>query len=96
MLSAHFNQCWITPAIATHLYRIAQEAVANAANMAYSISQHTDASANKGASVVSQTVAVMQRIARQMQEASEGNAAYFLVGQAQGSPQFLGHPRHAP
>ncbi|MFG0721735.1 methyl-accepting chemotaxis protein [Pseudomonas sp. GLN_6] len=40
--------------------------------MAYSISQHTDASANKGASVVSQTVAVMQRIARQMQEASEG------------------------
>ena len=49
-----------------------EEAVANAANMAYSISQHTDASANKGASVVSQTVAVMQRIARQMQEASEG------------------------
>lgn len=49
-----------------------EEAVANAANMAYSISQQTDASANKGASVVSQTVAVMQRIARQMQDASEG------------------------
>ncbi|WP_394238073.1 methyl-accepting chemotaxis protein [Pseudomonas anguilliseptica] len=40
--------------------------------MAYSISQQTDASANKGANVVSQTVEVMQRIARQMQDASEG------------------------
>lgn len=49
-----------------------EAAVANAANMAYSISQQTDASANKGASVVSQTVAVMQRIAQQMQDASEG------------------------
>ncbi len=49
-----------------------EAAVVHAANTAYSISQQTDASANKGANVVSQTVAVMQRIARQMQEASEG------------------------
>ena len=49
-----------------------ENAVAEAARMAYSISQQTDASAHKGASVVSQTVDVMQRIARQMQEASDG------------------------
>jgi len=49
-----------------------EAAVAEAARMAYSISQQTDASAHKGASVVSQTVQVMQRIARQLQEASDG------------------------
>ena len=49
-----------------------EQAVAEAASIAYSISRQTDASANKGAAVVSQTVEVMQRIARQMQEASDG------------------------
>lgn len=49
-----------------------EQAVAEAASIAYSISRQTDASANKGAAVVSQTVEVMQRIARQLQEASDG------------------------
>ncbi|MDD0843017.1 PAS domain-containing methyl-accepting chemotaxis protein [Pseudomonas sp. Gutcm_11s] len=49
-----------------------EQAVAEAANIAYSISQKTDDTADKGASVVRQTVEVMQRIARQMQEASDG------------------------
>ncbi len=49
-----------------------EQAVADAANIAYRISQQTDDSANKGAAVVSQTVEVMQRIARQVQEASDG------------------------
>ena len=49
-----------------------EQAVAEAANIAYGISRRTDDSANKGASVVSQTVEVMQRIARQMQDASDG------------------------
>ncbi|MBB2493660.1 methyl-accepting chemotaxis protein [Aquipseudomonas ullengensis] len=49
-----------------------EEAVAEAANIAYSISQHTDDSADKGAAVVRQTVDVMQRIANQVQEASDG------------------------
>ncbi len=49
-----------------------EQAVAEAANIAYSISQQTDGSANKGAAVVRQTVEVMQRIARQVQEASDG------------------------
>ena len=49
-----------------------EQAVAEAANIAYGISRQTDDSANKGAAVVSQTVEVMQRIARQMQDASDG------------------------
>ena len=49
-----------------------EQAVAEAASIAYSISRQTDASANKGAAVVSQTVEVMQRIARQLREASAG------------------------
>ncbi|WP_437882876.1 methyl-accepting chemotaxis protein [Pseudomonas sp. LRF_L74] len=47
-------------------------AVAEAANIAYSISQHTDESAHKGASVVRQTVNVMHQIATQVQEATDG------------------------
>jgi methyl-accepting chemotaxis protein len=47
-------------------------AVAEAASIAYSISRQTDDSAVKGAAVVRQTVEVMQRIARQMQDASDG------------------------
>ncbi|MBD9482523.1 PAS domain-containing methyl-accepting chemotaxis protein [Pseudomonas sp. PDM14] len=49
-----------------------EEEVAAAASIAYSTSQQTDATAQKGASVVSQTVAVMHRIAQQVQEAAEG------------------------
>nr|WP_068830377.1 PAS domain-containing methyl-accepting chemotaxis protein [Pseudomonas sp. BMS12] len=49
-----------------------EQAVTEAANIAYGISRQTDDSANKGAAVVSQTVEVMQRIARQVQEASDG------------------------
>ncbi|MEN0105371.1 MAG: PAS domain-containing methyl-accepting chemotaxis protein [Pseudomonas sp.] len=47
-------------------------AVAEAANIAYSTSQQTDLSAQKGASVVQQTVDVMRQIALQVQDASEG------------------------
>jgi methyl-accepting chemotaxis protein len=49
-----------------------EQAVAEAASIAYDISQQTDGSANKGAAVVRHTVEVMQRIARQVQEASDG------------------------
>ena len=49
-----------------------EQAVAEAASIAYGISQQTDGSADKGAAVVRQTVEVMQRIARQLQEASDG------------------------
>ncbi|MBD9416923.1 PAS domain-containing methyl-accepting chemotaxis protein [Pseudomonas sp. PDM16] len=49
-----------------------EQAVAEAANIAYSISQQTDGTADKGATVVRQTVEVMQRIANQVQEASDG------------------------
>jgi len=47
-------------------------AVAEAANIAYSTSQQTDLSAQKGASVVQQTVDVMRQITQQVQEAAEG------------------------
>lgn len=47
-------------------------AVAEAATIAYDTSQHTDLSAQRGATVVQQTVDVMHRIAQQMQEASDG------------------------
>ncbi|WP_271103513.1 methyl-accepting chemotaxis protein [Pseudomonas tohonis] len=49
-----------------------EQAVAEAANIAYSTSQQTDATAQKGASVVSQTVNVMRLITNQVQEAAEG------------------------
>ncbi|BBP84513.1 MULTISPECIES: methyl-accepting chemotaxis protein [unclassified Pseudomonas] len=49
-----------------------EQAVAEAANIAYSTSQQTDATAQKGASVVSQTVNVMRLITSQVQEAAEG------------------------
>ncbi|MGY4531192.1 methyl-accepting chemotaxis protein [Pseudomonas sp. TE3786] len=47
-------------------------AVAEAANIAYSTSQQTDLSAQKGASVVQQTVDVMRQITLQVQDAAEG------------------------
>ncbi len=47
-------------------------AVAEAATIAYSTSQQTDLSAQRGAQVVQQTVEVMHQIAQQMQDASDG------------------------
>ena len=47
-------------------------AVAEAANIAYSTSQQTDLTAQKGASVVKQTVDVMRQITQQVQDAAEG------------------------
>jgi methyl-accepting chemotaxis protein len=47
-------------------------AVAEAATIAYSTSQQTDATAQKGTSVVNQTVEVMRKITHQVQEAAEG------------------------
>lgn len=49
-----------------------EQAVAEAANIAYSTSVHTDSSAQRGAEVVQQTVSVMRELARHMQEAAEG------------------------
>ncbi|WP_315974668.1 PAS domain-containing methyl-accepting chemotaxis protein [Pseudomonas sp. 5P_3.1_Bac2] len=49
-----------------------EQAVADAASIAYEISQQTDGTAQKGADVISQTLKVMQEIARQMQDAAEG------------------------
>jgi methyl-accepting chemotaxis protein len=50
-------------------------AVAEAANIAYSTSQHTDATAQNGAAVVKQTVEVMGQLAACMDQAVEGIAA---------------------
>ncbi|MCF7202554.1 methyl-accepting chemotaxis protein [Pseudomonas oligotrophica] len=49
-----------------------ENAVAEAATIAYGTSQQTDRSAQRGAEVVQQTVEVMRRIAQQMQDASDG------------------------
>lgn len=50
-------------------------AVAQAADIAYSTSQHTDATAKRGSDVVQQTVNVMRELAAQMEAAAEGIAA---------------------
>ncbi len=47
-------------------------AVAEAATIAYGTSQQTDLSAQRGATVVQETVGVMHQIAARMQEASDG------------------------
>ncbi|NJP03358.1 PAS domain-containing protein [Pseudomonas sp. hsmgli-8] len=47
-------------------------AVSDAASLAYSTSVQTDTTAQRGAEVVQQTVAVMRELARQMQGAAEG------------------------
>jgi methyl-accepting chemotaxis protein len=47
-------------------------AVAEAATVAYGISQQTDTTAQQGAQVISQTLEVMQAIAEQVQSATEG------------------------
>ncbi|MCQ4271839.1 methyl-accepting chemotaxis protein [Pseudomonas kuykendallii] len=49
-----------------------EQAVAEAATIAFGTSQQTDLTAQKGAAVVRQTVDVMHQIVRQMQNASEG------------------------
>ncbi len=52
-----------------------ETAVAQAADIAYTTSQHTDATAKKGSDVVQQTVNVMRELAAQMEAAAEGIAA---------------------
>jgi methyl-accepting chemotaxis protein len=49
-----------------------ERAVADAANVAYSTSIQTDSSAQRGADVVQETVAVMRNLAKHMEEAAEG------------------------
>lgn len=49
-----------------------ERAVADAATIAYSTSVQTDSTAHRGADVVQQTVAVMNGLARQMEEAAAG------------------------
>ena len=52
-----------------------ENAVAEAAEIAYSTSQQTDATAKRGSSVVQETVEVMRQLAVQMEAAVEGIAA---------------------
>ncbi|VVO98287.1 Biofilm dispersion protein BdlA [Pseudomonas fluorescens] len=49
-----------------------EQAVAEAANIAYSTSQQTDQSAQRGTAVVTQAVDVMRELARHMQTAGDG------------------------
>jgi methyl-accepting chemotaxis protein len=49
-----------------------EQAVADAANIAYSTSQHTDQSAQRGTAVVTQAVDVMRDLAKHMQTAGDG------------------------
>jgi methyl-accepting chemotaxis protein len=49
-----------------------EHAVAEAANIAYGTSVHTDAAAQRGAQVVERTVSVMRELATQMQNAATG------------------------
>jgi methyl-accepting chemotaxis protein len=49
-----------------------EQAVADAANIAYSTSQHTDQSAQRGTAVVTQAVEVMRDLAKHMQTAGDG------------------------
>jgi methyl-accepting chemotaxis protein len=50
-------------------------AVSKAADIAYSTSQHTDAAAKRGSTVVQETVNVMRELAVQMEAAVDGIAA---------------------
>ncbi|WP_373369438.1 methyl-accepting chemotaxis protein [Pseudomonas chlororaphis] len=49
-----------------------EQSVAEAAEIAYTISQQTDSSAQRGSSVVTEAVAVMRDLATHMQQASDG------------------------
>ncbi|MEN4948809.1 PAS domain S-box protein [Pseudomonas proteolytica] len=61
-----------------------ERAVAEAANIAYSTSLHTDSSAQRGTAVVTQAVEVMRDLAKHMEQAGEGiealNAQSQVIG----------------
>lgn len=50
-------------------------AISQAADIAFSISQHTDTTAKRGSKVIQETVTVMRELAKQMEAAAEGIAA---------------------
>lgn len=60
-------------------------AVSKAANIAYTTSQQTDASAERGSNVIQETVSVMKELAVQMEAAVEGIAALDVQSQVIGS-----------
>ncbi|MCF5052875.1 PAS domain-containing protein [Pseudomonas syringae] len=62
-----------------------EQAVAEAANIAYSTSLHTDSSAQRGTAVVTQAVDVMRDLATHMQQAGEGIEALNAQSQVIGS-----------
>ena len=62
-----------------------EQAIAEAANIAYTTSRQTDGSAQRGARVVQETVEVIHALARQMQEAAEGIEALDKQSQLIGS-----------
>ncbi len=62
-----------------------ERAVAEAANIAYSTSLHTDSSAQRGTAVVTQAVTVMRDLAKHMQQAGEGIEALNAQSQVIGS-----------
>ncbi|WP_409522089.1 MULTISPECIES: methyl-accepting chemotaxis protein [unclassified Pseudomonas] len=59
--------------------------MAQAASIAFTTSQHTDGSAQKGAAVVRQTVGVMRELAEHMEQAAERIAALDKQSQLIGS-----------
>ncbi len=62
-----------------------EQAVADAANIAYSTSLQTDSSAQRGTTVVTQAVDVMRDLAKHMQQAGEGIEALNAQSQVIGS-----------
>ncbi|WP_407919272.1 methyl-accepting chemotaxis protein [Crenobacter luteus] len=62
-----------------------EQAIAEAAQIAYGTSRQTDDSAQNGAEVIRQTVQVMNALAERMQEAAEGIAALDRQSQLIGS-----------
>lgn len=60
-------------------------AIAEAANIAFSTSQQTDSTAQKGAGVIQQTVEVMRELAQHMEQAAESIAALDKQSQIIGS-----------
>jgi len=62
-----------------------EQAIAEAANIAYNTSLHTDSSAQRGTTVVTQAVDVMRELAHHMQRAGEGIEALNAQSQVIGS-----------
>ena len=62
-----------------------EHVIAEAANIAYSTSLHTDSSAQRGTTVVTQAVDVMRELAHHMQQAGEGIEALNAQSQVIGS-----------